>query len=331
MRLKPYAPTALLVLSACTPAQNTTAPGETNAVLEVVVANQQSASASILNADGATVRNIAVGQGPHEAAISADGRLAVLTIYGAQQPGNQLAVIDLVRDSVIRVIDLGQYRRPHGAVFISDAPQRVAVTSEATQFVVVVNIEDGTIEKAIPTQAHGSHMVAVTADGKFGYTANIADNNVSELDLTTGAFMRKVAVPVMPEGVAVTPDGREVWVGSNATGEVSVISTATGAITHTLAGIVFPYRLNNSADGKLMAIVDGKGDKVHIASVAEHRLIGSVALNQPRGVVFGPEDKRIYVTLGEGALVVVDVATMRVLQTIGVQASPDGVAVRLRR
>jgi len=41
---------------------------------------------------------------------------------------------------------------------------RVAVTSETTQNVVVVNLTSGTVEQAIATGAAGSHMIGVTAD-----------------------------------------------------------------------------------------------------------------------------------------------------------------------
>src|SRR5215218_4912901 len=88
----------------------------------LVVANQQGASATIL--DAATLKTIAtvpVGQGPHEVAISTDGRWAVVTNYGDQTTvGNTLSVIDLAAEvpGVVRTIDLGQYQRPHGAVFV---------------------------------------------------------------------------------------------------------------------------------------------------------------------------------------------------------------------
>ena len=82
-------------------------------------------------------------------------------------PGNQLAVIDLVRDSVIRTIDLGQYTRPHGAAFLGNSNDRVALTSETTGNVVLVTLSTGAIE-TIPTNARTSHMIAVTADGLLG-------------------------------------------------------------------------------------------------------------------------------------------------------------------
>ena len=299
--------------------------------LNIVVANQQSASASLMTSDGARTKHLAVGNGPHEAAISDDGRIAVVTVYGAQAAGNQLAVIDLARDSVIRMIDLGIYTRPHGAVFLSDAPHRVAVTSESTRFVVIVNVDDGTIESAIPTNARASHMIAVPADKKLGYTANIVDNNVSEVDLVAGTFVRTFAVPPRPEGIAVTPDGSEVWVGSNQTGAVTVIATRTGQITHTITGAAFPYRLGASPDGGTMAIVDATANKVHFANVASHAITGTVSLPEPRGVIIGPDNKTAYVTLGGGSVEIIDIAALSVIRSVPVQSSPDGVAVGIRK
>jgi DNA-binding beta-propeller fold protein YncE len=324
----------LVFLAACNgtaPVQVEQQPQPIDSVLEVVVANQQSASASLLNPAGTAMQHITVGNGPHEAAVSPNGRLAVVTIYGAQAAGNQLAVIDLVKDSVIRTISLGTYTRPHGAVFLGNSSTRVAVTSESTGNVVLVDIAAGTIEAAVPTQARASHMVAVTADGTRGFTANIIDDNVSELDLVNRRFVRTYPVPARPEGIAVTPDGREVWVGSNTTGAVTIIATQSGNVVQTLAGITFPYRLTASPDGRVMAIVDGQGNRLVIADVATHRVIGGVELMQPRGVQFSPDSKTAYVTLGGGELAVIDVAGLRLVRTIAVQASPDGVGVGVRR
>lgn len=320
----------LIFVAACSGnAASQLEPARRDSVLEIVVANQQSASASILNADGATMKHIPVGNGPHEAAISPNGRIAVVTVYGAQQAGNQLAIIDLENDAVMRSIDLGRYTRPHGAAFIGNSNSLVAVTSESTGNVVIVNIDTDSIEAA-PTDARASHMVAVTANGARAYTANIIDDNVSELDLSARRTLRKFAVPARPEGIAVTPDGREVWVGSNTTGKVTVIATESGQVAHTFDGVTFPYRITPSPDGRLMAIVDGKADRVFFADVPQHTMLGSVSLTQPRGVAFSPDSRTAFVTLAHGELAVVDVATRTVQRTIAVQQSPDGVAVRYR-
>jgi DNA-binding beta-propeller fold protein YncE len=318
------APTAI----ACH-ARQTGADAGDGGVMEVVVANQQAASASLLQEDG-TIRNVPVGTGPHEAQVSPDGRIAVVTVYGTQTPGNQLAVIDLVRDSVIRTIDLGRYTRPHGVLFLAGRSDQVAVTSEATNNVLIVDLTSGSIQ-AIPTNARGSHMVAVSADGARAWTANVADNSVTELDLTSGTFVRSYDVPSRPEGITVTPDGDEVWVGSNDTGAVTVISTTTGQVIHTLTGSRFPYRLTASPDGSRIAIVDGMGGALLIADALSKRVVTTIPLAEPRGVSIADDNRTAWVTLGGGQVVEVDIVDGTVLRTLAVQASPDGVGVGRRR
>jgi len=242
------------------------------------------------------MKHVPVGIGPHEVAVSPDGRVAVVTIYGQQPAGNQLAVLDLVRDSVVRIIDLAS----------------------------------GAIEP-VPTNARGSHMVAVESSGRRAWTANVADNSVSELDLEARRFVRATPVPARPEGIAVTPDGREVWVGSNETGAVTVIATAGGQVAHTLTGARFPYRLGASPDGRRVAVVDGQGNMLRIADVASHAYTGSIALAGPRGVVIGEDNRTAYVTLAEGSLAIVDIQDLSLRRTIPVEASPDGVGTGIRR
>src|SRR5687768_8975150 len=54
------------------------------------------------------------GDGPHEVAVSADGKTAVIANYGdSANPGKTLSVIDVPGKKVVRTIDLGEYRRPH--------------------------------------------------------------------------------------------------------------------------------------------------------------------------------------------------------------------------
>ena len=321
---------ALLAAASCSTGGAQTAPVPAQpSIVEVVVANQQSASATVIQGTERPALHLPVGSGPHEAAISPDGRTAVVTIYGAQQPGSQLAVIDLVRDSVVRTLELAPYTRPHGVVFLGGSNTRVAVTSEATRNVVLVDLESGEMAP-VPTNARGSHMVAVNAAGTRGWTANVPDHSVTELDLVNRTTVRSIPVPEMPEGVAVTPDGAEVWVGSNRTGAVTVISTASWSIVATLNETRFPYRLTASPDGRLMAIVDGMGGKLVVADVASHTVAGTIDLPEPRGVAIAPDSRTAWVTLAGGEVAEVDLTTFTELRRFAVQASPDGVAIGWR-
>jgi DNA-binding beta-propeller fold protein YncE len=324
-----FVSTAVLLVMACHQAPPATAPGARAGAPVVVVANQESGSVSVLGADGLVMKSLAVGNGPHEAQVSPDGRTAVVTIYGDRTPGNRLAIVDLVHDTVVRTIDLGRYARPHGVRFLGGRSDRIAVTSEAAGAVLVIDLATDSI-RPVPTSGRTSHMVAVSADGRRAWTANVRDNTVSELDLAGGAFVRKFAVPAEPEGITVTPDGAEVWVGSNQTGAVTIISTATGQPVHTFTGATFPYRLDTSPDGTRVAIVDGKGGQLLLVDRTTRQTMGTVRLDDPRGVSFAPDGKTAWVTVGAGQVAEVDVASATVRRQLAVQASPDGVGVGTR-
>ena len=333
---------AFLLLAACgnpSPARSTAqspAPESTDQGIPagvIVVANQQSASASVIELPSGTTATIPVGQGPHEAAVTPDGRFAIVTVYGAQVPGNQLAVIDLGTKAVVRTIDLGEFRRPHGVVALTGSPDLVTVTSEASANLLVVNIATGEIQAAVPTEARGSHMVAVTADGSRGFTANVPDGSVSEIDLASRALVRVSPVASMTEGVAVTPDGAEVWVGSNDAGTVSVLDTRTNEVVATITGFQMPYRLGISPDGRIAVVCDPEGSAIHVVDVQSRKVLGSVdGLGSPRGVSIAPDSRTAFVTLNASSEVaVVDLETRAVLSRHPVGASPDGVAFAPRR
>jgi DNA-binding beta-propeller fold protein YncE len=294
----------------------------------VLVANQQSASASLIDLSTDTARIISVGDGPHEAVIAPSGRTAVVTVYGiAGKPGNQLAMIDVAKGVVTKTISLGEYTRPHGAMFMPGDETRVAVTSETTQNLVIVNLAEGKIEGAIATKAATSHMVAITADGKRAFTSNIVGGSVSEFDLTAKTLVRVIPVAPRVEGIAVTPDGSAVWAGSNTDGTVSIIDTKSGTIVETLRGFKLPYRMAMSNDGRTAIICDPEGDKLHIADVQSRKVIWTLdAIGSPRGVNIAPDGKTAFVTLAaDETMGVVDLEARKLTRRIKVEKSPDGV------
>ena len=71
----------------------------------LVVLNKSVATATFIDvASGESLATLPTGQGPHELAITRDGRWAVSTDYSG---GNSLTVFDVQNLSVERTIDLG--------------------------------------------------------------------------------------------------------------------------------------------------------------------------------------------------------------------------------
>jgi DNA-binding beta-propeller fold protein YncE len=293
----------------------------------LLVANQDDGTASLIDLGTGSTHVLVVGTGPHEAAISPDGRTGVVTIYGDRTPGNQLAVIDVAAATVSRTISLDTYTRPHGVVFIPGDNARVVVTSESTGNVVLVNLATGQVEGAIPTGAKGSHMAAITADGRRVFTSNVYSGSVSEIDLASRTLVRTIPVAPQVEGIAVTPDGSLVFAGSNTDGTVSIIDTGTGTIASTLRGFKVPYRLAASADGRTAIACDPDGNAIGVIDVATRTLAWRLdGLASPRGVRIAPDGRTAFVTLaGDPSVGLVNLVTRALGETIPVGLSPDGV------
>ena len=304
------------------------------AVDVLVVANKREATATIVDAAaGRTLATLPTGEGPHEVAVSPDGRWALVTDYGAQTPGRSLTLIDLDSLKVARTIDLGEYRRPHGVAFLPGGRSAV-VTSEANQALLVVDVAGGRVERAIPTGQGGSHMVAVTADGRFAYTANIGGGSITEFDLRQGRRTRTLPVAGRTEGIAVTPDGREVWVGSNDDNTVTVIDTRRWAPVDTIATPGLPYRVNMSPDGRTAVVSNPEAELVRLVDVRSRleRAAARTGGGGPVGGIVARDGRHVYVALqNTGEVAMVELATGRELRRFPVGQGPDGIAVATRR
>jgi DNA-binding beta-propeller fold protein YncE len=296
----------------------------------LVVTNKTPGTASIIDiASNRILATLPTGQGPHEVAISRDGRTAVVTDYGGSGAGgNSLTVIDVPGRRVIRTIDLGQYRRPHGIAFLP-GDSLVAVTSEQSRNVVIVHPGSGQIRRAIATDANGSHMLTFGARADRIYTGNIGSNSVSELDVATGTVRRTFQVPQQPEAIGMPADAREVWVGSNAEGKVSVIDLTSGAVRTAAEGVSWPYRILFTPDDRSVVIPDLRNHHLRILERDTHRELARLDLAGagPQGVALTPDGRFLFLSLSTQARVaVIDLTTRAIVGYLDAGGTPDGVA-----
>jgi len=298
----------------------------------LIVTNKSVATATIIDvASGRALATLPTGQGPHEIALSSNGGTAVVTDYGGPV-GRTLTVIDVPTRAVARTIDLGEYRRPHGIAFLP-GDSLVAVTSEASQHVVIVNIAQGVVRRAIPTRNAGSHMLGLTADASRIYTGDIGSNTVSELNGRTGEYVRSFGVPRQPEAINVTPDGAEVWVGSNAEGKITVLDPRTGALRTAADGFGWPYRVLFTPDTRTVLLPDLENEVLRFLDRASHRELGRIAFSGggPQGITTTPDGRYAFQSLSQQSRVaVVDIASRTVAGHIPAGATPDGVVYTTR-
>jgi DNA-binding beta-propeller fold protein YncE len=132
------------------------------------------------------------GGGPHEVAVSPDGRTAYVSDFGRfsvyppgdathNQAGHTITVVDVVSRKVKATFDLGTYTGPHGLA-ISHHGKYVWVTSETPQSVLLLDSHTGKIPHAWKTNQQRSHMVVVMPNETKLYVANTVSGSVSVID-----------------------------------------------------------------------------------------------------------------------------------------------------
>jgi YVTN family beta-propeller protein len=300
----------------------------------VVAVNQQSDTVTLIDLKAMEAyRHVPVVGGPHEAAASPDGRTVVVTNYNKQGVGPQkaLSVLALPSGEVIKTIDLGEYRAPHDVRWVD--PERVVVTSEANQALLLVNITSGAVERVFRTEAGVSHMLALSTDRTRLYCSNMKDGSVSAFDFKTGNKIADVKTGKEAEGVGVTPDGRWVWVGNRAEDTISIIDTRALEVTKRISSPGFPYRVQFTPDGKFALLPHAKASSLVVADVAAQTLVKSIKLGLTKvaepstaGVFPHPDNRHAFVTVrNDNSMLVLDLTTGETLARVEVQNSPDGV------
>ncbi len=313
----------------------------------LIVANKSEATVSLVDlASGKVVATLPVGTGPHEVAVSRDGRLALVANYGTgEKPGSTLTLIDVPGAKVVRTIDLGEYRKPHGMVWIGAG--RALVTSEASKALLEVDTEAGRVVRALTTGQDISHMVAVTPDGSRAFVANIGSGGITAFDLKEGKKLADVPTAAGSEGITVTPDGKQVWVTNRAADSVSVVDAATLKIVKTFEAPSFPIRAEVTPDGKRVLVSLAKSGDVAVFSTSGLTLERRIPLEAPPaadrggrlladfgdssvpiGIEIAPDGKRAYVAHANADQIsIVDLAEWKKVGSLTAGKEPDGMGM----
>jgi YVTN family beta-propeller protein len=325
---KLYTFCVILVLSLASQAAETPSPA-------LIVLNKADQTLAIVNpASGKIVARIAVGEGPHEVTVSADGKLAFVGNYGQQTPGKTISVIDLVAQKELHRVDLGPLRRPHGMFFVDG---KVLFTAEVNRLIGRYDPVTNQVDWLFGTGQATTHMVIANADASLIFTANIGSNSVSAIERVGGRDgWSETVIPVGqgPEGTDWSPDGKQVWTATGGDGGVSIIDVASKKVIETLsAGTKRTNRLKFTPDGKLVLLSDRDGDELVVLDRATHKERARLKMGRyPEGILIIPDGSRAYVAQeGANDIAVVDLKTLTVAGHIAPGNGPDGMAWAVRK
>jgi YVTN family beta-propeller protein len=297
----------------------------------LVVNKAENSLATVDPTTGKVLSRVGTGEGPHEVALSADGRTAYVTNYGSQAPGSSLSVIDVASGKEVRRVDLGALRRPHGVIVRGSA---VYFTAEGSRVLARYDAAANAVDWVVGTGEAGTHMVVATVDGATLFTSNIGSDSISWFRRPAGAQAWEVTrIPVGkgPEAIDLSPDGKELWTAHSRDGGVSVIDAATGKVAQTFdIGTKRSNRLRFTLDGRLVLVSDLDAGEVIVIDAATRKVVKRLPVGRaPSGILMVPDGSRAYVALtGENALAIVDLKTLAAAGRIPTGQGPDGMAWR---
>lgn len=267
----------------------------------------------------------------HEVAASPDGRFAYAPIYGNSGVGNPgtnghaIDVIDVRSRRIAHTINLKPVR-PHCPIYGADG--MLYVTAELARAIFV--IDPGTLKHvaSIPTRQRESHMLALTPDGKRGYTANVGAGSVTALDIPNRKPIAVIRVSKTVQRISVTPDGRWVFTADQTHPRLAVIDSSANAVKKwiSLPGVAFGTTVTHGGRW-LMATLPGK-NKVAVIELPSMRLARTIDVpSAPQEILVREGDRTAYVSCDRSAKVaVLNLGTWRVEKLIATGRGDDGMA-----
>lgn len=296
----------------------------------LVVLNKEDATLVTVDpGSGKILGTVPTGEGPHEVATSADGRLAFVGNYGAQTPGSTISIIDLSAMKEVKRVDVSPLRRPHG-MHVADG--KLYFTAEVNRLVARLDPASYQVDWLMGTGQTTTHMVWVTPDASRMFTANIGSDSISILERAQNPLnWNATVVPVGkgPEGFDVTPDGRELWAAQSRDGGVSVVDLAEKKVTGTIdLQTRRSNRLKFTPDGKLALVTDLDAGELLVVDVASRKVTKRITLGKMvEGILMEPTGAHAFVAVnGENYIAVVDLKTLAVTKRIEPGRGPDGMA-----
>ena len=274
--------------------------------------------------------------GMHEIAFSPDGTLAIGSAYGSghmhEKEDNRLAVIDVVQRRVKHVIGLGEHVRPNDIAFVSD--DRALVTAEKTGFLLEVDALKGEVVREIELGKPAGHMLAVHAESGRAYVSHVMPGSVSVVDIERGEVIGSIDTGPGCEGIAVSPDGRFMWAANHGAQTISVIDARALRVVDTLACPGFPFRVRFTPDGEKVVVSNPSVAAIELFDAETREHGGRIGLftvgpnPMPTSIALTDDSEQLLVVCaGAEVVALVDMDKGRVVRTLRVGPTPDGLGV----
>jgi YVTN family beta-propeller protein len=269
----------------------------------------------------------------HELAASPDGRFAYVPIYGNAGVGQKgtdgsiLRVIDLATRQITGTVDFGKGVRPHCAV-IGPKNGLLYVTTELENSITVIDPATLKIVGSIPTGQPESHMLAISHDGRRGYTANVKPGTVSVLDMEAKKTLNIIPICKTTQRISISTDDHWVFTSDQDTPRLAVIDTGKNAVDQWIPMPGTGYGTAPTPDGRWLVVAVPHLNQVAVIDLREMKVAHTLAVPRaPQETLVRPDGAEAYVSCDASQKVaVIDTKDWTVRTLISAGPVVDGLA-----
>ena len=301
----------------------------------LVVANKAEHTLGIV--DPASGKQVAAvpegGVTGHEVIVSPDGKTAYVPIYGDSgvgrpgTDGHEMLVIDIPSRKITSTVDFGHGVRPHCPVF-GPRNGQLYVTTELDKTISIIDPATLKVVGTVPTGQAESHMLAISHDGKRGYTANVGPGTVSVLDLDARKTLAIIPISKQTQRISISPDDSMVFTSDQTKPQLAVIDTATNKVKNWVQLPGPGYGSSVARNGDWLVIAIQKTKQVAVVNLRTMKVDHAIDVPAiPQETLLGPGDKIAYVSCDSSSQVAaIDTSTWKVIKLIDVGKGADGLA-----
>lgn len=313
------------------------AQARSGAALEplLLVANQGDRNLSIIDPVAAKQVAVVVEDGitGHEVATSPDGRTAYVPIYGDSgvgkpgSDGRNMVVIDIASRKVIGNVDFGHGVRPHCVIHDRNSGL-LYITTERDQTVTAVDPQTLKVVGSIPTTQAESHMLAISHDGRRGYTANVGPGTVSVLDMAARKTIAVIPISAVTQRISISNDDSMVFTSDQTKPQLAVIDTSTNKLKTWIPLTASGYGTASTADGHHLLVAMPSVGKVAVVDLGTLKVERTIDVPAgPAEILVRPDGLVAYVSCPRSNQVAaIDLTQWKVLALIDAGKYADGLA-----
>jgi YVTN family beta-propeller protein len=263
--------------------------------------------------DGRQAGRVPVGNFPHEAILSPDGRTIYVSVNGVlwmtedAQGSNTIAVVDARSMRKIADIDLGRFHRPHGLALLDDGT--VLATTERPFGLIRVDPRQRRVIRDYDVHGKSPHMVIPLPGADRVFVSDTDSDCVAEIQLASGDVRTIPTGGGRPQGAVLSPDRKLLYVVNTNGNSIAIIDTAKGAVVGSIATGKGPGRIAMTPDGRTLVYNLQFEPAVGFADVATGKQIAMAPVEgRPLSLTMTRDGKRAFAGLQEqDKVVIVDV------------------------